>query len=204
MDFSGFKNTIDTLGGVDITVETTFDDYSYPIDGKENETCGHSSQEIQDYTASPSAGEADYFPCRFVHLHFDAGKQHMNGDRALSYVRSRHSLQDGTDFGRAKRQRNLIVAVKQKIITPGFISKIFPFITSLGDDLRTDFTIYDVKALIQDATVLNKYQMVNIALTDQNYLVNAVASTGQYILQPKEGLDNWDTIHSWIADEISG
>jgi LCP family protein required for cell wall assembly len=204
MDFSGFKHTIDTLGGVAITVQPAFDDYSYPIDGKEADPCGHTQQEIQDFTASPSADEATYFPCRYIHLHFDAGTQQMNGERALSYVRSRHSLQDGTDFGRAKRQRNLLVAVKQKIISPTFIPQIIPFITSLGDDLRTDFSLDDVKAFIQNAPTLNKYEIVNLALTDQNYLTDTVASTGQDILEPKDGLDNWRSVHTWIADTISG
>lgn len=204
MDFSGFKNTIDTLGGVDLNVEKTFDDYQYPIEGNEDAPCGHTNQEIQDFTASPSADESVFFPCRFEHLHFDAGQQHLDGTRALKYVRSRHSLQDGTDFGRAKRQRNLIVAVKQKIITPAFIPKIIPFMTSLGDDLRTDMSLDDVKVLVQNANVLNKYQIVNLALTDQNYLSDVVTSGGQDVLEPKGGIDNWDEIHAYIASELSG
>src|SRR5579864_5172138 len=41
MDFTGFKHSIDTLGGVDIRVETAFTDSEYPIDGNETDLCGH-------------------------------------------------------------------------------------------------------------------------------------------------------------------
>ncbi|MDE2025820.1 MAG: LCP family protein, partial [Patescibacteria group bacterium] len=169
MDFSGFKHTIDTLGGVDITVETAFTDSQYPIDGKETDLCGHDPSEIPqlDQQAASTSPELVY-PCRYENLHFNAGKQHMDGETALSYVRSRHSLQDGTDFGRAKRQRNLLVAVKQKIFSAGFIPQIIPFISSLGDDFRTDLALDDVKTFLANANVLNTYQVQTLALTDQN------------------------------------
>ena len=209
MDFSGFTHTIDTLGGVDLTVQTAFDDYQYPIEGQEDDTCGHSDSEIASLSAQLASSSAtisdnEAFPCRYEHLHFNAGPQHMDGTTALKYVRSRHSLQDGTDFGRAQRQRNLIVAVKQKIFSPSFIPQILPFMTSLGDDLRTDLSIDDVKVLIQNVSTLNKYQIVSLALTDQNYLQDTVSSDGQDILASKDGIDNWTSVHNWLAGEFSG
>lgn len=200
MDFMGFKKTIDTLGGVDITVEKAFTDPEYPIDGKETDLCGHQPSEIPalDAEATQSAVETIY-PCRYENLHFDKGLQHMDGERALSYVRSRHSLQDGTDFGRAKRQRNLLVAVKQKIFTIGFIPKAIPFVTSLQDDLKTDLSLDDAKALIVHSKELNGYDIQNLALTNENYLVDSISDDGQAILLPKDGKDSWGSIHNWFA-----
>lgn len=205
MDFSGFTHTIDTLGGVDINVETAFDDYEYPIDGKEADLCGQPQSAIPtlDAQATQSAVEMVY-PCRYQHLHFDKGLTHMDGVRALTYVRSRHSLQDGTDFGRAKRQRNLIIAVKQKVLSAGFIPKIIPFISSLGDDLRTDLTIDDIKSLLQNSSDLSKYPVTTLAITDQNYLIDSFSADGQSILQSKDGVDSWTSVHTWIADTLSG
>lgn len=40
MDFEGFVEAIDILGGVEVNVENTFDDYFYPIPGREDDTCG--------------------------------------------------------------------------------------------------------------------------------------------------------------------
>lgn len=209
MDFSGFTNTIDTLGGVDLTVEKTFTDYQYPIEGKEDDPCGHSKTEIASLSAqlastSATITERDAFPCRYEDLHFDKGGQHLDGTRALKYVRSRHSLQDGTDFGRAQRQRNLIVSVKQRIFSAGFIPRIVPFISSLGDDLRTDLTIADVKTLVQHISNLDKFEIVSLAITDQNYLQDAVSIDGQDILESRDGIDNWTSVHNWITDKLSG
>ncbi|MGH7204099.1 MAG: LCP family protein [Candidatus Levyibacteriota bacterium] len=209
MDFSGFTHTIDTLGGVDLTVQKTFDDYQYPIEGQEDATCGLSSDQIASFSAqlassSATISEQEAFPCRYEHLHFDQGQQHMDGTKALKYVRSRHSLQDGTDFGRAQRQRNLIVAVKQKLFSPTFIPQIVPFMSSLGDDLKTDLSIDDVKTLLQNINTLNKYQIVSLALTDQNYLTESVSSDGQDILASKDGNDNWTKVHNWLTNEFNG
>ena len=203
MDFSGFKHTIDTLSGVDITVETAFTDTQYPIDGKEADLCGHQPSEIPllDAQAASTSPELVY-PCRYENLHFDSGLQHMDGERALSYVRSRHSLQDGTDFGRAKRQRNLLIAVKQKILSPTFIPQIIPFITSLGDDFKTDLSSGDIETLLSNVASLNKYTIDTLSI--QDYLADANSNDGQAILQPKDGLDNWTSIHTYITDTISG
>lgn len=206
MDFSGFVKTIDTLGGVDINVQPAFDDPAYPDEASASATCGHSEADIKAFTATVSA-EPDiwaYFSCRYQDVHFDAGMQHMDGARALIYVRSRHSSADGSDFGRAKRQRNLLVAGEQKIFSIGFISKAIPFMNSLNDDVRTDMAPSDIQALIQNAPALSKYQIVPLALTDQNYLTDSFSSGGLDILIPKEGQDTYTNIHKWIADVFAG
>lgn len=45
VDFSGFTRAVDLVGGIDVEVERTFDDYSYPVPGKENELCGFKEEE---------------------------------------------------------------------------------------------------------------------------------------------------------------
>jgi len=39
IDFQGFEKIVDTLGGVDVVVDKTFDDYRYPVLGKERAQC---------------------------------------------------------------------------------------------------------------------------------------------------------------------
>ncbi|HUD19117.1 MAG TPA: LCP family protein [Patescibacteria group bacterium] len=206
LDFAGFTKSIDTLGGVDIDVEPGFDDYAYPIEDIKDTSCGHSPDDIKAFTATVSAEQQlwDYFPCRYRDLHFNAGLQHMDGATALAYVRSRHSLQDGTDFGRSKRQRNLLVAMKQKIMSVGFISKIIPFVSSLGNDSSTDMKISDLQTLIAHANELSDYQVESLALTDQNYLSDTFTSDGQFALMPKSGQDSWNQIHTWLSDTFKG
>lgn len=47
LDFSGFARAIDLVEGIDVNVEKTFDDYKYPIAGKEDDLCGLAEQEIE-------------------------------------------------------------------------------------------------------------------------------------------------------------
>ncbi len=208
LDFSGFKKSIDVLGGVDVKVEKTFDDDQYPIDGKEEDTCEKSPEELQAVTATMSAGQIDkfanqIFPCRYELLHFDKGVSHMDGETALKYVRSRHSLQDGNDFGRAARQRNLLIAVKSRVLSLNFFPKIIPFISSLSYDLQTDLSLKDMETFLQFKDELASYKITNIALTTQNILIETRSSDRQDVLMPKGGQDNWESVHQWIQENIT-
>ncbi|MFA5932704.1 MAG: LCP family protein [Microgenomates group bacterium] len=46
MDFSGFTKAIDVVGGIDVNVANTFDDYLYPIAGKETDYCGLTEKDM--------------------------------------------------------------------------------------------------------------------------------------------------------------
>jgi LCP family protein required for cell wall assembly len=97
LDFQGFVKAVDAVGGLDVEVDNTFDDYKYPIPGKE--------------TAEPESS-------RYEHVHFDKGPTHMDGATALKYARSRHALGDeGTDFARGVRQEKIIVAFRNKLLS---------------------------------------------------------------------------------------
>lgn len=203
LDFAGFTQSIDVLGGVDVQVTTTFDDYEYPIDGKEDDLCGHSPDELASLVTASATSSAAVFPCRYEHLHFDQGLQHMDGVTALKYVRSRHSLQDGTDFGRSNRQRNFLVAVRSKILNPSILVKILPLVNSLQDHLTTDVAPSDLQVALLRKDELSGYTIKSLALTDQNLLVDSFSSDGQAILLPTTGLDQWNAVHDWLANQTS-
>ncbi|MBI4058198.1 LCP family protein [Candidatus Gottesmanbacteria bacterium] len=101
IDFAGFTRLIDLVGGVDVTIERSFTDPWYPISGKENDLCD---------------GDLTY-ACRYETVSFTQGIEHMDGARSLKYVRSRHSEGDeGTDFSRGRRQQEILLALKNKIL----------------------------------------------------------------------------------------
>lgn len=202
VDFDGFIKTIDILDGVNVNVEKTFDDYEYPIEGKEDDLCGRSAADLPELVKIATSSNVQAFPCRYEHLHFDQGNKVMNGETALKYVRSRHSLQDGTDFGRSARQRNLLIAAKQRVFSLDFITKIIPFINSIQNNIKTDLTIDEVKYLIDQANTLNSYQVSNLALSDQNVLKQYMSDDGQSALVAKEGIGTWEGVHDWIASNI--
>lgn len=116
-DFEGFVKAVDLIGGIDVMVDKSFDDYEYPIEGKENDLCGHNQDEIQNLVATVSS-QPEAFPCRYKKIHFEAGNQHMDGQTALEFVRSRHAKgEEGTDFARSRRQEKVISAFKDKVLT---------------------------------------------------------------------------------------
>jgi LCP family protein required for cell wall assembly len=49
-----------------------------------------------------------------LNFHLPAGKNHLDGNQALSFVRARHATPDG-DFGRIKRQQQFLKAVTAKV-----------------------------------------------------------------------------------------
>lgn len=228
IDFAGFEKGIDVLGGVDVNVMKAFDDYEYPIDGKENELCGKESDFAQiekflkpgysqdemnqlfkdkpdletffkNITADPKAA----FPCRYEHLHFDAGVVHMDGKTALKYVRSRHSIQDGTDFGRAARQQQFVKAVKDKVISLGMLTKISPLLDELQNHIKMDVSIDEMKKFMGEAVDAGKYRTINIRMSNDDYLKDSVSDTYGYILIPRTGMDNWTGIRTMIQNAIA-
>jgi LCP family protein required for cell wall assembly len=64
------------------------------------------------------------------------GPQLMNGDVALKYARSRH---DSNDFSRAKRQQEVIAAIRQRLSTDGMLSRIPAIVGDVGSAVETNF-----------------------------------------------------------------
>jgi len=47
VDFAGFVQVVDLMEGIDIEVTRSFDDYFYPLEGKENDLCEYKEEEIE-------------------------------------------------------------------------------------------------------------------------------------------------------------
>lgn len=171
VDFKGFVKAIDILGGIEVEVEKSFDDYLYPIEGKEDDLCGYreeekefSEEEAEELNietgkrkvlispegeiATDSAQEdkgIKYFSCRYEQIHFDEGKTHMDGQTALKFVRSRHgSNGQGSDFARSKRQEKVIGAIRAKVLSLETLSnpqKVGELIDALGKSIDTDISV---------------------------------------------------------------
>ncbi len=173
VDFNGFIQAVNTLGGIDVTVDRTFDDYNYPIEGKENDLCGYTEKEIDVSSdeakqlniepgkqrvfiapdgsmATNSAQEdsgAKYFTCRYEHIHFDKGLVHMDGTTSLKFVRSRHGTNgEASDFARSKRQEKVLEAVRNKVLSFETLTnpvRISELIKTFGRSIDTDITVKD-------------------------------------------------------------
>jgi polyisoprenyl-teichoic acid--peptidoglycan teichoic acid transferase len=238
LDFAGFAKAVDTVGGVDVNVERTFDDYMYPIEGKENDLCDNKEETVtlnedqikalnlppdqKDFKPNvakkviidPSgkiatdSGKID-FNCRFEHIHYDKGINHLDGTTALKYVRSRHALgPEGSDFARSKRQQRVIEAFREKalsletLVNPG---KITSLISAFGQSFETD---------IPPTAYLELYNMFkNIAKTDSivlgqlddgtSLLINPPPSDygGAWVLIPPK--NDFTQIQQYLGQKIT-
>lgn len=175
LDFSGFVKAIDIVGGVDVEVERSFDDYEYPIAGLEN---------------------AEPVSARFEYIHFDAGLTHMDGATALKFARSRHAVgEEGTDFARAARQEKIILAFRNQVFSS---STLFNsnMIGQLKDNLTfsvdTDLTGAEEGSLLKLFISLgNKDNVSSFTLT--NYLFTPKSTKeygGQWVLVPTPSLED--------------
>ncbi len=116
-----------------------------------------------------------------------AGNNHLNGEQALYYVRSRYST---NDFDRARRQQEVIVAIKNKASTLGFLTnplKINSLLSDLKGNLRTDFQIWDIDDIFTLAKSFNPKQPVkNFVISTDNLVYETHTTGGEYILLPKD------------------
>jgi LCP family protein required for cell wall assembly len=123
IDFSGFKQAVDAVGGIDFDVPTALNDPLFPCD---------------DRTKIAN----DYCP-----IHFAAGEQHMDGEQALEYSRSRETT---SDFARAARQQQVLVALRAKALSASTLTnpiKLTELIGAIGDHLTTDLQLGDLERL---------------------------------------------------------
>jgi polyisoprenyl-teichoic acid--peptidoglycan teichoic acid transferase len=202
VNFDGFVKTIDALGGIDVKVDSAFTDPEYPLDGHETDLCGKTQDDLPTLLQIAATSSATAFPCRYQTLDFTAGTHRMDGITALAFARSRHSQTDGSDFNRSRRQKNVLVAIKQKVLSLGFITKAIPFLASLKNDVVTDFSPGEITYFIGRSKELSQYDIVSIAMDDSNIFADDFSSDGQYILRPKAGLFNWNSVQSWLASQM--
>lgn len=213
IDFNGFIKAVDEIGELDINVDRTFDDYEYPIDGKEEEPCGHNDEELKSLATASSQLEA--FPCRYIHIHFDKGVSHMDGKTALMFVRSRHAQgEEGSDFSRSQRQEKIIKAFKDKIfsvqtiINPARIISLYDIVkgsidTDIKEDEFDDFIRLSQE--LKNAKIENAVLDTGSEETNRSgLLINPAASENysfQWVLVPR-GDNNFSEIQRYVDCEI--
>lgn len=199
VDFTAFTQTIDELGGIDVEVDRSFVDTQYPIEGKEKDACGKEGDELAELEKVATDSPELNFPCRYETITFNAGETHLDGEQALKYSRSRHSPMDGGDFARAARQQKVIEAVKDKVLSPFFVTKIIPLMDGLKDKVTTDGSYEDIQKLLKEIPKVKEYTIEKLILSDDNYLKDDVSDNGQFILAPSSKKGTWTEIQTVIS-----
>ena len=78
--------------------------------------------------------------------HFKKGTQHLNGSNALKYSRMRYD-DPNNDYGRQKRQQQILRNVIQKFKTSGSIGAANKILDAVGDGVKTNIPIDDIATL---------------------------------------------------------
>ena len=112
MEFPGFIDMVDAVGGVDVLVDEGFDDPTY--DGYELGSRGWS---------------------------IEAGRHHLDGRNALAYARARKASGE-SDFTRAARQQQILVALRNAVTRDGsLLWKLPDLLDAVGKTVRTDVPV---------------------------------------------------------------
>jgi LCP family protein required for cell wall assembly len=175
MDFDGFKEIIDKLGGVDVNVPTAILDRNYPL-----------------YDDGP-----------VTTFSISAGMQHLTGDIALKYARSREST---SDFDRSKRQQLIMIAVKEKVLSAGLLAnpaKITSLMNSVGNHIKTTLSVSEIKTLWDEIQKIDTSQMISKVIDNSaTGLLNSSTSGGGASIQiPKKGIGNYADLQA-LAQNI--
>lgn len=141
LNFGGFEKIIDTIGGINITSERDIYDPSYPGPGY------------------------SYEPFKLA-----KGFHHLDGATALKYARERHNDPEG-DFGRAKRQQEVLQSAKNKIfsigtfLNPVAINNLFD---ALGDNIITNITPGEIVSFLELTQKMDTRNINNVVLDAWN------------------------------------
>jgi len=141
LNFDGFQKAIDDIGGINITSERDLYDARYPGPNYSYET-----------------------------FRLSKGFHHLDGATALKYARERHNDPEG-DFGRAKRQQQIMQATKNKIFSVGTLFNVFALnnlFDTLGENIRTDINTENLASFFELAKKLDTNNINNVVVDAWN------------------------------------
>jgi LCP family protein required for cell wall assembly len=154
IDLLGFRDAIDAMGGVDVTVKRGIYDSSY---------------------ADAVTGDRGFY--------LDPGTYHMNGTLALAYARSRMGAGD-SDFTRADRQQQLLTAIGEKMTAGNLLLGLPGLLDAVKSSLSTDVPSNRIPILAEALQDADLHNIERVVLTPPEYMYVDPNSAAGYILVP--------------------
>ena len=177
IDFNGFAEMVDAVGGVTIDNPVEF-----------------------SYTMN----EQLYQSGNFNGGTFPAGELHLDGARALAYVRARYTnvVSESSDYARSARQARIIGGLRSSLGSGG-VGAIRPglgLMDALEGRLQTDLSAIDLFLLSGHMTSDRR-----IELSEDVVLVATTNTIGQYILIPVDwnGAGAYGSLHEYLDEELA-
>jgi len=123
------------------------------------------------------------------------GMNHMNGETALYYARSRYST---SDFDRSRRQQDIIMALGDKLMRKEILAnpiKLNAVLNAVSDGIDTNIDLISLLGMVKYADILKNNNIRKLVLDDsENSLLTSGHINGSYVLYPKEGMENYSRI----------
>lgn len=158
INLPGFVQMVDAVGGIDIVNQKAINDPRY-------------------------GGWTDGRPVGFK---LAAGPHHLDGQEALAYARSRKGAGDN-DFTRARRQQEVLLALRKRLTDPSVIPQIPALIAAAGETVRTNFPPERIGEMLDLAKRVDDGTVDRVVLGPRKYADQPPLSEagGLYILVPK-------------------
>ena len=177
IDFAGFRDMVDAVGGVTIDNPVAF-----------------------DYTTTEAAHHAGNWNVGG----FTAGEIELDGAHALAYARARYTsvFSESNDFARSVRQARIMGALRQQL-GEGGIGSILPglrLMDAMEGRVRTDLSAIDLFLLSSHLATDRR-----IELSEGPVLTATTNTNGQYILIPTgwTGAGDYGGLRAYIASQLS-
>jgi len=171
VDFTALTEIVDTLGGIDVSLDEPFEEsFQWAKEGIE---------ENERWFIKEIDGEEKWV------FYLPKGANHLDGQTALYYARSRYST---NDFDRMRRQQEIIMAIKDKALSLEILAnpiKVYNLLDILGNNVRTDLKLADIKNLLELSSDLNAAQIKKkIFDTSPEGLLYQTFINDEYVLLP--------------------
>ena len=153
VDFNGFRQIVDTLGGIEIDVPQTINDLKYPDN---------------NYGYDP--------------FYIEAGLNTLDGHDALRYARTRATL--GADFARAKRQQQVLLAIRDKALQLNMVPKVPELWNTMADTVETDLQLVDIVELAKLADEIGSESIQSVVIDTSMTVDYIVPESGARVLLP--------------------
>lgn len=171
VNFSGFKEIIDTLGGVNIAVDCAYEDYA-----------------LIDAELPTGAEVSSEDGLRVVPV----GYYEMNGAQALWYARTRRN---SSDFDRGRRQQQLLRAIWRRSLTTVSLNNVTDLWTQGTSILETNMGLEDVVGLLPFMLSLDVDRIESFTLIPTYHTQSFTAADGSNVQIPV-----YDTLQPFLQD----
>jgi len=163
VDFNGFIDIVNTLGGVTVDVPRPIKDDEYPIGN-----------------------------VGMKRIYIPAGLQHMDGETALQYARSRHG---DTVINRARRAQQVLLALRAQALKLDLLPRLPVLIATMRDTVQTDVPLDQEGLALAQLVAEVDPASIRTVVIDESMVMGYTTASGAKVMLPK-----WDRIRPLVRE----